>query len=476
MASYDFPLQENHALPPKATAANSGVCLPEALLVRNVFWFCRLRWFVIAALLAVGIVARFTDVFERIGLRTPRTWLFAVVAILTLGNVAFLGNIHFVRARAKPNGALINLWSQIVHDLLVLTVVVHMLGCTQTYVPFTYLFHIVLACVFFSRKQSLTVTLMACVFFGTCVFAHRLGIAPSAGIFSDVGPAQEASSPSHAPLLSFITAVVIWMTVWYLVSHLGRMIRRRDFELGRINSQLVEAREERVRHMLHTTHQLKAPFAAIHANTQILLRGHCGDLPEKAQDVLQRISARCRRLGNEIQEMLQLANLSAVGQQPQPVELDVAEVLQWCIGQVEPLALERKVTIEKSIESARTVGIDDHLKMLFMNVLANAVAYSHTGGYIRVRCGLEHPLTPVVTIADEGIGIPASKLSHIFNEHYRTNEAAQHNKESSGLGLSIVRRIAQMHKIRLRVESQHQAGTTFEIRFPPADEPPQARK
>jgi signal transduction histidine kinase len=75
-----------------------------------------------------------------------------------------------------------------------------------------------------------------------------------------------------------------------------------------------------------------------------------------------------------------------------------------------------------------------------------------------------------VTICDQGIGIPAEKLPRIFKEHYRTKEAVQHNKESSGLGLSIVKQVAQMYKIRIRVESSPGSGTKFELRFPVAAE------
>ena len=71
-----------------------------------------------------------------------------------------------------------------------------------------------------------------------------------------------------------------------------------------------------------------------------------------------------------------------------------------------------------------------------------------------------------MTISDQGIGIPAEKLPRIFEEHYRTKEAVQHNKESSGLGLSIVKQVAQIYKIRIRVESRSGYGTKFELRFP----------
>ena len=116
----------------------------------------------------------------------------------------------------------------------------------------------------------------------------------------------------------YFFAIGIWLVVWYLASHLSSMVRRRDLELTETNARLVAAQEERARHMLATTHQLKAPFAAIYSNAQLLLQGYCGDVPDEALQVIQRITSRSRRLTTEIQEMLQLANLSSTSQQSLP--------------------------------------------------------------------------------------------------------------------------------------------------------------
>jgi signal transduction histidine kinase len=112
------------------------------------------------------------------------------------------------------------------------------------------------------------------------------------------------------------------------------------------------------------------------------------------------------------------------------------------------------------------VGTEDHFKMLFVNLLSNAVIYSHRNGQVHICCYKGPDSEPVVTIADNGIGIQPDKLPHIFEEHYRTNEAVQHNKESSGLGLAIVKNVAELYGIHIRVESRFGSGTKFELKFP----------
>jgi signal transduction histidine kinase len=272
---------------------------------------------------------------------------------------------------------------------------------------------------------------------------------------------------SAFPWVTASSALGIFFVVWFLASHLSRLVRQQERELAEANWRLTIAQRDKTRHMLRTTHELKAPFAAIAANAQLLLRGNCGVLPGEAAEVVGRIAARCRRLAIEIQEMLQLANLQSAAEQPPPLRLDVAEMVRWAIARVGAAAQARRVSVDADLAPAHVVAVEDHVKMLLTNIIANAVAYSHEGGTVRVRC---HAAAdgPVITIEDEGIGIPADKLPRIFDEYYRTEEAVRHNKDSTGLGLAIVRHVAASHEIRVQVESAPNRGTRFTLRFPRA--------
>lgn len=104
--------------------------------------------------------------------------------------------------------------------------------------------------------------------------------------------------------------------------------------------------------------------------------------------------------------------------------------------------------------------------MLLDNLLSNAVFYSHEGGDVFIECDRPAGAGPTVTIEDHGIGIPEHKLPLIFNEYYRTDEASRFNKESTGLGLTIVKHIAQQHGIGVSVESRVDEGTKFVLRMP----------
>ena len=97
--------------------------------------------------------------------------------------------------------------------------------------------------------------------------------------------------------------------------------------------------------------------------------------------------------------------------------------------------------------------------MLIDNLLNNAVNYSYDGGYVAVACRAKRPDAGLLVVRDHGIGIPADKLPHVFQDYYRTTEAARHNKASTGLGLAIVRLVAQALQATVRIESSPGWGT-----------------
>jgi signal transduction histidine kinase len=472
MSTYELPLLPAESRTVQSAPQVRGDSLPEAILAKNAMWFCRLRWVIIGILVVFGVVAFFSGVVRRVGLRPQPDWPFVIAGILAVSNLLYLAQQRRLSKPGSRSSAELNLWCQIILDLLMLTVVVHYVGSLETFLPFTYLFHIVLACIFFSWRKSLVVTAVASVLYIGCVWSESAGIISPSSLWADLTLQKHFESAPWKAGTNVFSALAIWVVVWYLASHLSAAVRDRDRRLAETNRRLVLAHQEKARHMLRTTHELKAPFAAIHANVQLLLKGYCGDLSPQVREVAERISTRCRRLATEIQEMLQLANLSSTETVPAAAAvLDLAPVIRWCVSQLLPLAKERGVAVECDTQPARTIAVEDHIKMLFSNLLSNAVMYSHPNGKVLVRCRSEAGGECVATIEDHGIGIPASKLPRVFDEYYRTEEAVRHNKESSGLGLAIVRQIAEKQRVRVTVLSAFGAGTTFTLRFPPCPEP-----
>lgn len=433
----------------------------EPLLRENAIWFCHLRWIVVTVLLLTGVAGLMPAVPRSIGLDLRPAWPLASGAILAVLNVVF-ARLSRTPAGGSTRGIL---WAQIAADVLILTGVIQWLGRDLPAAPFMYLFHIILACIVFPPRQSLWVVGLAAACYATAVLADERGWLPWSSVL--VG---SISGTRLTPWLSqVVPMLLVWAVIWYLVSRLAATLRRRESELAETNRRLEASSVERANHMLQTTHQLKAPFAAVHALTQLLLGGYSGPLPAAATGVVEKISARCLALSRQIQEMLQLANLRSQSQTAPPrCEVNLAVVAEEVLGRVEPAARQRGIRFSRAIEPTVVIGVQDHVTMLVDNIVVNAVNYSRDDSDVEVACGKDSSGDAHLSVRDHGIGIPRDKLPRIFDDYYRTEEAVQHNRASTGLGLAIVRQVATAAGFCIQVESAPGWGTRFTVTFPRA--------
>jgi signal transduction histidine kinase len=433
-------------------------------LRQNAGWFCTLRWLVIAVLATAAAVGFFPEGLTHLGLRMSPWWPLGAALFLASTNLAF---VWWIQGHREGHGVSVRwlLWAQIVSDLLVLTGVIHWLGHELPAAPFMYLFHVILACIVFVPCESLAVAGLAAAFYLISLGLESAGVLPRSSVVA--GSAGESAGPGAIPWVHVISMLLIWTVIWYLVSRLASAFRSRDHELFINNRRLKASIEERSKHMLQTTHQLKAPFAAIHAQSQLLLGDYCGRLPPLARVTVEKMSDRCLVLARQIQEMLQLANLRSQGQTPPPRQpVNLQALIEEIVARVEPSARHRGVRLEKQLEPITVEAVADHLTMLMDNLVVNAVNYSRENGRVTVTCRGQPPGDAIVIVRDEGIGIPREKLGRIFDDYFRTEEAVRHNRGSTGLGLAIVRQVACKDRVPITVESAPGWGTRFTVTLP----------
>jgi signal transduction histidine kinase len=441
----------------------------EPLLQQNAVWFCRLRWMVIAALCGAGLAGFFPRPLQSLGLVLSPWWPLTAAGVLASLNVVFVTLIGRTADAHPPLSVRVLLWAQIVSDLLVLTAVIHWLGHRIPAAPFMYLFHIILACIVFTAGESLGVAGLAAAFYLFALLLESVGWLAASSVLVQNGANSEASLANAPAGVSVLSMLLIWGVIWYLVSRLASALRCRDRKLFISNRRLRASIEERSKHMLQTTHQLKAPFAAIHAQSQLLLGDYCGALPPQVRVTVEKMSARCVVLARQIQEMLQLANLRSQGQMPLPTRpVNLGTLIEDALTRAEPAARQRGVRFEKEIQPVTVQAVEDHLTMLVDNLLVNAVNYSYENGVVRITCRGQQPGEALMVIRDQGIGIPREKLPRIFDDYYRTEEAVQHNRASTGLGLAIVRQVACKDHVPITVESAPGWGTRFTVTLPGA--------
>ena len=260
-----------------------------------------------------------------------------------------------------------------------------------------------------------------------------------------------------------------------------RVIERTD-ELEKVNMQLKEQvdiqqalnaklqmiNNEKTKYLLNATHQLKAPFAAIQSYIDILIEGYVDTLSDKVLKIMYKIKSRCMLLSRSIKSMLELANLNSLVDENIKMSSESLNNIIKKVIYSEGAVLEKRnitIIITGEIKKCNIYCNVDQIKSMINILIDNAINYSYDDSKIEISLELDLKNRIILSIIDHGIGIEEKNLNMIFNEYFRSYNAAEKFENGSGLGLAIARRIARLHNTDILVDSKVEKGTTFMIPF-----------
>lgn len=242
------------------------------------------------------------------------------------------------------------------------------------------------------------------------------------------------------------------------------------------NDQLTrvdQAVQNERRFIADAAHELRTPLAVLSAHADLARRAATEDERDTA---LRRLSAGVARAARLSEQLLDLARLDAQTVSPTLVPLDIAPLLVLVVRDFETLARERRQRIALRTEDGRILGDVDLLGILIRNLVDNAVRYAGEGGRIEVICrrDVRDGVGGIaLCVADDGPGVAPEERERIFHRFYRANGAGNGNNGSrnsgSGIGLSLVARIARTHHARIHVEDGLDGrGLAITVFFPAA--------
>ena len=231
-------------------------------------------------------------------------------------------------------------------------------------------------------------------------------------------------------------------------------------------SRLKQTDEIRRDFVANVSHELRTPLSIFRGNLEALLEdenlGH--DETRHIYSTMKRHSDRLNRL---VEELLTLARLEAKETSLEFVPMDADTFLHRVARDWSKRLSKKNLRLEVQTENNLPPFRADEfrLEQVMQNLLDNAVNYSPDGGKITVRA-TKHDEQIVLSVADEGVGISSEDLPRIFERFYRADKARSRELGSTGLGLSIVKHIAQLHGGDVRAESELGKGTTIRVALP----------
>lgn len=207
------------------------------------------------------------------------------------------------------------------------------------------------------------------------------------------------------------------------------------------------------------THELKRPLQNIKASAEALIMGAKDD-PKHRDNFLENINLETDRLANLIDNILKLSSLESGSIELKKTKAKIKDMVEHTLQSFKNKIKDKKISVSNDIDTSFTAELDQDLfKHVLDNLIENGIKYNKESGSLKISNNGDKE----IIIEDTGLGISADDLEHIFDQFFRAKTTS--NTNGSGIGLSIVKSIIDLHQGKLTVESEPGRGSKFKIQL-----------
>ncbi len=247
----------------------------------------------------------------------------------------------------------------------------------------------------------------------------------------------------------------------------ARLLIRRDRALSCANERLREIDKIKSEFVSVAAHQLRTPLSGIKWSLDMIAKGYLGPINEKQKSIILKTYETNDRMILLVNNLLNTERIESGTTEINYKKVDLKELIVDVLYYIKPMANDKNITINTSSDKdVVTVKVDsDKMKEVFQNIIENSVKYTKENGNIDIDMFIQKN-NVVVSVSDNGIGIPDGYKDKVFEKFYRADNARKIKTEGSGLGLYVAKEIVERHGGTLSFESEEGIGTTFYISIP----------
>jgi len=237
--------------------------------------------------------------------------------------------------------------------------------------------------------------------------------------------------------------------------------------LKRITHRLnEEGKKVRYQFLSVLSHELKAPLNAIEGYLRMMQERQYGEKIDDYAVPIDRSLQRIQGMRNLIMDLLDLTKIRLEKREEKLQPVNLASAVSDSVATIQPYAIQMEVQIEVIKKAEAVIMADpEDIAIIFNNLISNAVKYNRREGKVEITID-KSPGEAVVIFSDTGIGIRPEDMESLFTEFVRIKRDETKNITGSGLGLSIVKKVVDLYKGTISVESIPEKGSIFTVRLP----------
>ncbi len=247
------------------------------------------------------------------------------------------------------------------------------------------------------------------------------------------------------------------------------LLVRRDMELSRANEQLRNLDEVKSGFISVVAHQLRTPLSGIKWTLNLLQNGDLGTLSLEQKKFLVKAYESNDRMIGLVNDLLGADRIDSGKARYTFIPMDLTGAIESVLYEIAPQVHARELTVrftkpEGQFSPVR--GDPERIRAVLQNLVENSVKYSRPQGTVLITLSSPDTETALVSIKDNGIGIPKDEQEHIFSRFFRAKNAVKVETDGSGLGLYIAKAIIQRHGGKIWFDGKEDEGVSFFFTLP----------